>query len=33
MINEVFNLTDPNRNIIFNMTLEKATAIVAEGGP
>ncbi len=33
MINEVFNLTDPNRNIIFNMTLEKATAIVAEGDP
>jgi len=31
MINEVIDLTDHNRNIIFNMTLEEATTKVASG--
>ena len=31
LINEVFDLTDPQRNIIFNMTVEEATTIVASG--
>ena len=33
MINEVIDLTDQTRNIIFNMTLDEATAIVASGDP
>ncbi len=32
-IREVFDLTDPARNVIFNMTLEQARARVAEGCP
>jgi len=33
MINEIFDLTDHNRNIIFNMSVEKATEFVASGDP
>jgi asparagine synthase (glutamine-hydrolysing) len=33
MINEVIDLTDNSRNIIFNMTVKEATAIVASGDP
>jgi asparagine synthase (glutamine-hydrolysing) len=31
MINEVIDLTDHSRNLIFNMSLDEATAIVASG--
>ncbi len=33
MINEVIDVTDHSRNMIFNMTTEEATAIVATGDP
>lgn len=33
MINEVIDLTDHSRNLIFNMSLEEATEIVASGDP
>ncbi len=33
MINEVIDLTDHSRNMIFNMTPEEATEIVASGDP
>lgn len=33
MIHEVIDLTDQTRNIIFNMSIEEATAIVSEGDP
>ena len=33
LINEVIDLTDHSRNLLFNCTLEEATAIVASGNP
>jgi len=33
MINEVIDITDHSRNMIFNMSLEEATEIVASGDP
>jgi len=33
MINEVIDLTDHSRNILFSMTLEEATEIIASGDP
>jgi asparagine synthase (glutamine-hydrolysing) len=33
MINEVIDLTNPNRNMLFSMSLEEATEIVASGDP
>ncbi len=33
MINEVIDVTDHSRNMIFNMTVEEATEIVASGDP